>query len=72
MLSSHLLPWLPTSSSALRPSGLSADLCSRASEAVERYLGQGGVAAVEVEVLAAIEGDREGAAEADHGGGLWE
>lgn len=42
------------------------------SEEVERYLGQGGIAAVEVEMLAAVEGDREGAAEAEHGGGLWE
>lgn len=42
------------------------------SEEIKRYLGQGGVAAVEVEVLAAVEGDGEGAAEAVHGGGLWE
>ena len=42
------------------------------SEEVERYLGQGGIVAIEVKVLAAVEGDGEGAAEAEHGGGLWE
>lgn len=44
----------------------------RSSEEVKGYLGQGGIAAVEVEVLAAVEGDGEGAAEGEHGGGLWE
>ena len=38
----------------------------------QRYLGHGGVPAIEVKVLAAVEGDGEGATEAQHGGGLWE
>lgn len=42
------------------------------SEEVERYLGQGGIATIEMEMLAAVEGDGEGAAEAEHGGCLWE
>lgn len=41
-----------------------------ASEEAEPYLGQGGVAAVEVEVLAAVEGHGEGAAEAERERGL--
>ena len=43
-----------------------------ASEEAETYLGQGGTVVIQVEVLAAVEGDGERATEAEHGGGLWE
>lgn len=71
MLSSHLpfqalaLPALPQASSAL-----SAGLRSQSSEEVKTYLGHGGVAAVQVEMPAAVEGDGQRAAEAERGGGL--
>lgn len=77
VLGPNLLPGCPLPALPCGPMCLSAGLCPRTSEEEEeevggRYLGQGGVAAVQVEVLAAVEGDGEGAAEAGHGGGLWE
>lgn len=70
MLSPHLpllalaLPALPHASSV--PAGL----CSQSSEEVETYLGHGGVAAVQVKMPAAVEGDGQRAAEAERGGRL--
>lgn len=70
-MASHT-PSFRSPSSAL---GLLPPLCSPLFPGLlrrQRYLGHGGIAAIEVKVLAAVEGNGEGAAEAQRGGGLWE